>query len=138
MKIQTILSIEDSIPDQFLTKVALNDYDPNIKVIEANDGQEAINILNNPANNIDLILLDLNMPGMGGFEFLETYKQRTQQHKPVVVLTSSSHKSDIVESQRYSYVVDYMFKAPTKEKIQNMLNNLLQAQDIQDIAIANA
>ena len=49
----------------------------------------------------DLILLDLNMPGMGGKEFLKKIKEdETLKHIPVVILTTSSAERDIVESYK--------------------------------------
>ena len=49
----------------------------------------------------DIILLDLNMPGMGGMEFLKRVKQdETFNHIPVVILTTSNSERDMLKSYK--------------------------------------
>ncbi|GAI29311.1 unnamed protein product, partial [marine sediment metagenome] len=70
------------------------------KLIRKIDGEDALNYLKD-ANNLEpcIILLDLNMPRMNGFEFLKIAKADTTLRKiPVVVLTTSDADESIVES----------------------------------------
>ncbi len=73
----------------------------------ASDGQEALDYLNregaysstNDAPKPDLVLLDLNMPRMNGFETLEEFRKiPNTKTMPVVVLTTSDSESDIIRS----------------------------------------
>lgn len=92
-----ILLVEDSEDDIVMTQRALkkgkiiNDLDV------AHNGEEALRHLKDKDNHVpDLVLLDLNMSRMNGFELLQEMKKDPDLVKiPVVVLTSSARDSDI-------------------------------------------
>lgn len=74
-------------------------------LITAIDGVEALKKLGpeiaGKAPIFDMIILDLNMPRMNGFEFLEIVKSRqTQSSIPIIILTTSSNESDILKAYR--------------------------------------
>lgn len=99
-----ILLVEDSIGDVRLTREALADARVRNNLHVASDGLEAMDFLGRvgafgAAPRPDLILLDLNLPKMGGREVLEQVK-RSEQWKtiPVVVLTTSAAEEDIDRS----------------------------------------
>ena len=59
-------------------------------VLEAGNGKEALDVLNdNTSESPDLILLDLMMPKMNGFEFLEAYRTQFEKQVPVIVITGA-------------------------------------------------
>ncbi|MCM8568234.1 response regulator [Gramella jeungdoensis] len=62
-----------------------------------------------------LIFLDLNMPGMNGWEFLDELKSR-QVHHNIIVLTSSTSKVDRDKAGEYPCVIKYMVKPMNKKK----------------------
>jgi len=73
----------------------------------SNTAEEALDFLysgedtNDGNPHPDLILLDLNMPGMGGKEFLKQIKaDESLKHIPVVILTTSNAEPDIIDSYR--------------------------------------
>ena len=69
-----------------------------------------------------LILLDLNMPGMDGWEFLEQFKRIPEAiHIPVVILSSSIDPQDIAKSKTFGNVKDYIPKPLTAEKLDQIL-----------------
>ena len=82
----SILSVEDDGFNQELASAVFEEL-PNTKVLQANNGKEALEILKD--HNIDVILLDLMMPEMDGFETLKIIKD-TQKYQsiPVIVVTS--------------------------------------------------
>ena len=93
------------------------------EVSTARNGEEALLKLEN--GNIDLILLDLVMPTMDGFQFLATLKERGLSPK-VVVLSNLAEKTDI-ERARALGVVEYFIKTetglgPLFETIKKLLN----------------
>jgi CheY-like chemotaxis protein len=100
-----ILLVEDDLGDQKLTKQALcgDRVGNELKIV--NNAEEAIEYLNNAQQGKpgfpmpDLILLDLNMPGLGGREFLRRQKDiPALEIIPVVVFTTSDSDKDILES----------------------------------------
>lgn len=101
-----ILLVEDSAADISLTKEALNDPLVLNEISVVRDGVEAMAYLRGEGEYAgrprpDLVLLDLNMPRMGGREVLSTMKGDSDlQQIPVVVLSTSTAESDVAESYR--------------------------------------
>ena len=71
MKLNTILVVDDDENDQFICEYTIRKFDPAIAILKAQDGTEALAILK--TETPDAIILDINMPIMNGFEFLEHY-----------------------------------------------------------------
>lgn len=102
-----IMLVEDDPGDRKLIKGALLKQKIGNEVIVAESGEDALDYLaNSKAGNgeypsPDLILLDLNMPGMGGKEFLRRIKDDDATDTiPVVILTTSDSEKDILESYK--------------------------------------
>jgi len=103
MEKKGVLVIEDNITDGLVIKRTLSKYlDEDINVVR--DGTEALSFLARALKtNIDkditlprLITLDLNMPKMNGFEFIERFKKNDQTKDiPIIVLTSSQLPDEI-------------------------------------------
>ncbi len=71
----------------------------------------------------DLVFVDLKMPGMSGFDFLEQYSRlpaETQERTVVAVLTTSMHSADTARVAQYPNV-EYLTKPLTEEKMQRLL-----------------
>lgn len=104
MKPIEILLVEDNPGDVRLTKEALKDSKIINTIHVAYDGKEALEFLNKQGefkdtHTPDLVLLDLNLPGVNGFEVLRTMKNDPQLKMiPVVVLTTSQSDRDIMQS----------------------------------------
>jgi two-component system response regulator len=106
---QTILLVEDNPGDEALTLRALRKHDPQINVVVARDGVEALDYLLGPGDAGDragrprpeLVLLDLKLPKIDGLEVLRRIRaaERTRL-LPVVILTSSVEDPDIAEGYR--------------------------------------
>jgi two-component system, response regulator len=102
---RTILLVEDNPDDEALTLRAFKKSDIRNEVVVMRDGAEALAYLF-PGNGDTvprpaLILLDLNLPKVGGLEVLRRMRADEQtQMIPVVVLTSSKLDEDILDSYR--------------------------------------
>ncbi len=123
-KINKILVIED---DKFLSMLLKGRLEKEgIIVNQAFNGEEAIDFLKKEIP--DLILLDLIMPQMSGFEFLETMRQDPQYASiPVVVISNLGQDNDI-EKARSLGVIDYYVKVRTSIddlilKIKDLVNS---------------
>ena len=103
-KFLVMFLVEDDPGDQKLVKSALSSQEAPIDLQVVSSGEEALAYLRNPTEGNEhnsrpnLILLDLNMPGMGGKEFLKIIKTDENLNDiPVVVLTTSDSEMDIQE-----------------------------------------
>jgi chemotaxis family two-component system response regulator Rcp1 len=99
-----ILLVEDNPGDVRLTRESLYDARIHNNMIVASDGLEAMACLRREGaytdvTRPDLILLDLNLPRMNGFEVLNAIKEDPNLKRiPVVVLTTSQAEQDIIQS----------------------------------------
>jgi two-component system, response regulator len=118
MVLKKILLVEDNPDDVELTKRAFSkgQYHYQLSIIEAKDGVEALKALapletNHPENGFSLILLDLHLPRVDGFEVLKHLKTHDNlRHIPVVILTSSNEKSDL--NKAYSLGANSYIRKP--------------------------
>ena len=109
MKIHSILVVDDDENDQFICEYIIRKYDPSIRILKAFDGAQALDILHRETPNA--IILDINMPVMNGFEFLDRYAEEFEVHAPVVAMLTSSHLGkDRERAMRYSFVKSYFEK----------------------------
>lgn len=106
-KTVTIMLVEDDLGDQKIIKMSLREQRITNTPIVVSNAEEAIDYLKKNKEEDrkealpDLILLDLNMPGMGGKEFLRQIKtDLVLETIPVVILTTSDSDKDILESFR--------------------------------------
>jgi CheY-like chemotaxis protein len=99
-----VLIIEDNQADSHLTTTALRDARIANEVHVVEDGEEAIAFLNqqgvySSAPRPDLIILDLNLPKIDGFQLLEEMKADARlRNIPVIVVSGSDRASDIARA----------------------------------------
>jgi two-component system chemotaxis response regulator CheY len=87
------------------------------ELLEATNGQEALTILEKNQGNIDLIILDWNMPLMNGMEFLQIVKSNDKfKHIPVIMNTTESEKHKIIAAIQAG-ASNYMTKPFTEQDL---------------------
>lgn len=103
MRTGKILLVDDNPDDVFLTVRAFRQNNIDNEIIIAEDGVEAVDLLL-PSNGTaplrpEIMLLDINMPRMGGLEVLARIRADLRTRSlPVIMLTTSTEDRDIVES----------------------------------------
>ncbi|HAV53914.1 response regulator [Aequorivita vladivostokensis] len=127
-KLKNVLLIDDSESDNFyharkIKKMGITD---NIHICYS--GEEALDYLKSELEGIHpqptLIFLDINMPGMNGWEFLEEYEQLEVSQKGEVVLTMLSNsidERDRERAQQYKSVHGFYSKPLNEEYLANIL-----------------
>jgi CheY-like chemotaxis protein len=115
-----ILLVEDSLSDAAIIDRAFSKIGPKYRLMAVTDGQQALNYLSGVGKYADrktfplprMVLLDLQMPNMNGFQVLEWLrKQPSIRHLPVVVLAGSSYSPDI--RRAYQAGADSFVTKPT-------------------------
>jgi CheY-like chemotaxis protein len=95
MKHKTILLVDDDEDDQLIFKDAVKEVYSGIDCLTASNGRDAYYQLEKSSPPPSLIFLDLNMPVMNGFEFLERVKKNDGlKNIPVVIYTTSDSPLD--------------------------------------------
>ena len=104
------------------------------EVIKATNGKEGLTwfssyFKNNGSANHDapkVIFLDLNMPVMSGWDFLEDYVMKYSDRLPdtkVVIISSTVNPEDFSRANRYELVIDFINKPLTTEGLQELMSN---------------
>ncbi|MFD2099008.1 response regulator [Flagellimonas iocasae] len=130
--IDTLYLVDDDDTYQFIIERTISSINLVKSIRIFSNGREAIDFLesslNDPSSIPDVILLDLTMPVMDGWEFLENYlllKPRIGKKIYIYIVSSSVNPSDVEKAKSISEVTDYMVKPLTKEKLISMLSNLV-------------
>lgn len=115
-----ILLVEDNPNDVLIARRALSRSTLTFHLVVARDGHDALNFLyqghpadSDPPLRPDLILLDLNLPRVDGFEVLRIVKSERQLRTiPVIILTTSEREEDIARS--YALGANTYFSKPVE------------------------
>jgi CheY-like chemotaxis protein len=131
-KIESVLLVDDDFASNYLTEIIIKDMRFTDKVFSVRDGKAALDFMKqyclhvqeNPGQICpDLILLDINMPVMDGFEFLDEYeKLPIDKSSPtfIVLLTTSTNRRDVEKAKKYK-VTAYLEKPLSEEKLKRAL-----------------
>lgn len=104
----TVMIVDDSKTDRMIMRKALEPM--GIKLIEAGDGQEALNILKSGEHNFDAMLVDIEMPRMDGYSLAsEIKKYNKYKNLPLIAVTSRTGKADRMRGVE-SGMVEYITK----------------------------
>jgi len=92
-----ILLVEDNPADAHMLRTALEKTDMPVEITHAEDGMEAVEFLADlGSRQCDVVLLDLNLPRLNGFEVLEHIRSREELKRlPVVIMSGSANTEDI-------------------------------------------
>lgn len=132
--IQSVLLVEDHPPMNFLNKMMLQDSKMVGSIDVTLNGEEAISHLESLVKNNkafpSLIFLDINMPRMNGWEFLDEYghfDEALRKNTIVVILTSSTNPEDQAKGEQNPLVNLYRLKPITEELIEEIIGQFFSA-----------
>lgn len=117
-----IYLVDDQPISNFITKklLELEGYDEDL-IQEFTDSSKAFHSIKEEENA--LIFLDLNMPEMNGWDFLEAMKAKNINHR-IIILTSSTSQVDQQKALEYPCVIKYMVKPMSRKKFSELSGHL--------------
>ncbi len=141
MEICSIMIIDDDQEDRYLLKRLIKKAKVNCDVYEAENGKIALDFLSGYRDNLKkydglipplMVFLDINMPIMGGFEFLEEFNMLLKDKKIIdpdelksiffTMFSSSEQKEDIERAKSFGFVKGYVTKGNlTKEVLRDTI-----------------
>ena len=125
-KIHKVLLVDDDNITNFINIRLIRKMGIAEEVVSSQNGAEALDYIKNKASGTqscpELIFLDINMPVMNGFEFLEAFNSADScTKKPVVViLTTSSNENDMLRLKQSALVSGFLNKPLTEAKMQEV------------------
>lgn len=127
-RLDLVLLIDDDEDDNFYHKRIIEKADIADHIVSLASGVEALNWLQSPekvpSSPPDLIFLDINMPRMNGWEFLEAYQALLPAHRGkiiIMMLTTSLNPADQERAQRSPYVAGFETKPLTVALLHQIL-----------------
>ena len=131
-KIKCVLLIDDDEITNFINENALRRLDVVEEIIVVQSGFEALEFLNEVSEKQqgepELIFLDINMPGMSGWEFLEEYEKLEQDQKGreiIVMLTTSLNPDDKEKAKNIPHINDFHAKPLSLDHLNSILEKVL-------------
>lgn len=129
--LQKVICIDDDPIALLLSKLVISKAEITMEIVTSPNGQDALDYLEKEENIVTnrnsaqplLILLDLNMPVMDGWEFLEQFKKSMYGQYPdakIILLSSSIDPQDIQKSKEFEMVVEFFPKPLTREMLQEI------------------
>ncbi len=131
-KYNTVMLIDDNDIDNLINQKIIESSNICNHIFTHTSGKSAIEFLKNAVkiaevagNQVmpEIIFLDIDMPLMDGFQFLDEFEnlsENIKNHCKIVMLTSSINSKDVKKSQRYSNVKQYVNKPLTKESLKDL------------------
>lgn len=134
-KLNCVLLIDDDEPTNFLNQIIIESAGCADQIKTMQSGEEALDYLTHKCNCNgappcpDLIFLDINMPAMNGWEFLERYRKLSDQNKGkvmIVMLTTSLFPEDKLHAKEIPEISAFENKPLTEEKLDNILKRFFE------------
>jgi CheY-like chemotaxis protein len=129
--LELVMLIDDNSTDNFINERVIQVSGFSRQIITEDKGRSALDYLEMNKGNLskipELILLDLNMPVVNGFAFLDEFKKLPENVKTksrIVVLTSSDKIEDIDAIKELPIIMDYISKPLSEKSLQNLLLKL--------------
>ncbi|MBM9577239.1 response regulator [Leptospira sp. 201903070] len=129
-KVSCILLIDDNNSDNYFHERVIRKGNFADQVVAKQSGESALDYLRGRSTSSDprpdLIFLDINMPGMNGWEFLKEYDllpEELQGKMVVVMLTTSDNPDDRAKAKEFGILSDFKTKPLTETMLQEILNS---------------
>jgi len=138
-----VILVDDSEADRYLTRRAILRSGICNRTLEFDSGEQLLALLDDRERLRDeagdtpppiLVLLDINMPGMTGFDVLDVLKQRFETGRSdsscmiIMMFTSSSHPGDRARASSYGFVRDYLVKPASADQLKKAVGAHYGAQ----------
>lgn len=128
-KLNCILLVDDDDDCNFFHKRLLNKMECVEQIHIVNNGEEALNYLmsniEKKQSNPDLILLDINMPKVNGWEFLDSFKELDEAEKnkiTLIMLTTSLNPDDKLKAKLYKEIRGFYEKYLDQDSMNKILS----------------
>ncbi|NHF60026.1 response regulator [Flavobacteriaceae bacterium TP-CH-4] len=123
--LKSVLLVDDDHSNNFINKIFIDQLGLGVKVSTALNGLEALDHLRHSFEGPCLLVLDIKMPVMDGWEFLEAYHtsipQVIKDDIVIVMITVSTDHEDMEKAKKNPYVVQYIQKPLSDLKFQRLI-----------------
>jgi CheY-like chemotaxis protein len=125
---RTLILAEDDVDDRFLFEQALREVAPDCELLTAGDGKELLTILSETDAPPEVIILDINMPFMDGFQVIDKMKSSPALRTIPVVVFSTTAQQSTVDSMYSKGASFYACKPYSFDELKEFISIVLAIQ----------
>ena len=132
-KLKCIMLVDDNPDDNFFHERVIKKNNAAEIIVAKQTGNDALEYLKSKKDDDphpDLIFLDINMPGMNGWEFLEEYNKLDEKFKSraiIVMLTTSDNPDDKMKAKAMNVASDFKTKPLTAEMLDEIIDKYFKS-----------
>lgn len=118
-----IMLVDDDSNTNLFNRIILEKASAANEIVEFQNGHDALSYLDTGKNYVDLILLDINMPVMNGWQFLDEYQKLDENKKAsivVIMLTSSVNNDDRKRAEQLGFIREFINKPLNSETVEQI------------------
>lgn len=124
---RNIYLADDDDDDRTMFSEALHEIDSTVVLTQTKDGKQLMEILSDDPDPLpEVIILDINMPKVDGFECLEQIKQNANLKKLPVIMLSTSTDPDTIDKALELGATAYAVKPSSFDGLKSLIKNVLQ------------
>lgn len=124
----TVLIVDDSKLSREIIKMSLETT--HLNILEAENGKEALDIINNEKNNINLVITDYQMPEMDGIDLTFTLREQYSKAELSIIAVSAAKDEETVSKFLKLGANDFINKPPTPTEVITTVNSNLEILDL--------
>lgn len=127
-KLNSVLLIDDDAATNFINSFLLKQMDCTEQIIVKENARAGLDYLKQAISDIsvpDLIFLDINMPGMDGWDFVAEYQKfprHTTSSAALIMLSTSQNPDDLEKANQIREIAQFQSKPLSKEKMNAILH----------------
>ncbi len=136
-KISRVMLIDDHHPTNVLHSLVIENTNQVEETIIFENGSDALTYLKKPFDfrqpQPNIIFLDINMPVMNGWEFLNHFKNLPYNKRSEIslfMLSTSSHPDDIARAEKEDLIIDYLYKPLSEEILQDVIKQYFEMTEV--------
>lgn len=121
---QRVMLVDDDWDTNNIHQILLKMVDPDVEILDFLDARKAFAFLEQETGPVDLLLLDINMPTLNGWEFIHKYASLDpvkREHTKVVMVTASLSKKDQEQAAKNDHIKRYLNKPVTLDIARELL-----------------
>ncbi len=121
----TVFYTDDDKEDLDFFREAMESIDKSVEVVTLGGSSQLLHVIDNPPPHPHILFLDLNMPGLNGFDVLEILRSKEVLHDLPIVIFSTSRDEELINKSRELGATYYVPKSMSFESLRRSIQHAI-------------